>query len=167
MAGGGTWGLDRWGSCPFQKPVTGPGIPAGCCLTASTLLEAKAAKRRQASLAAARGVAFEHCAGRYIKSHAAGWRNPKHKAQWTATLETYVYPHLGAITVADVDTGMVLKALEPIWAKKPETASRVRGRIEAVLDWSKARGYREGENPARWHGHLGCPSSGFLRQIGG
>ena len=117
-------------------------------------LEAKAAKRRQASLATARGVTFEHCAGRYIKSHAAGWRNPKHKAQWNATLETYAYPHFGEIAVADVDTGLVLKALEPIWATKPETASRVRGRIEAVLDWSKARGYREGENPARWRGHL-------------
>jgi hypothetical protein len=69
-------------------------------------------------------------------------------------LETYAYPHFGEIAVADVDTGMVLKALEPIWATKPETASRVRGRIEAVLDWSKARGYREGENPARWRGHL-------------
>jgi integrase len=117
-------------------------------------LEAKRAKRRQASLDEARAVTFKDCAGRYIKSHAAGWRNPKHKAQWTATLETYAFPHFGEIAVADVDTGMVLKALEAIWAIKPETASRVRGRIEAVLDWAKARGYREGENPARWRGHL-------------
>jgi integrase len=117
-------------------------------------LEAKRASRRQASLDEARAVTFKDCAGRYIKSHAAGWRNPKHKAQWTTTLETYAYPHFGEIAVADVDTGMVLKALEEIWAVKPETASRVRGRIEAVLDWSKARGYREGENPAGWRGHL-------------
>lgn len=117
-------------------------------------LDAKAAKRRQASIAAAKAVTFKDCAERYIKSHAAGWKNPKHKAQWSATLETYAYPVFGNLAVADVDTGLVLKALEPIWATKPETASRVRGRIELILNWAKVRGYREGENPARWRGHL-------------
>lgn len=117
-------------------------------------VDTKDAKRRQASLDAARAVTFKDCAERYIKAHSAGWRNPKHKAQWTATLETYAYPGFGDLAVADVDTGLVLNALEPIWATKPETASRVRGRIEAVLDWAKARGYRDGENPARWRGHL-------------
>lgn len=117
-------------------------------------LEHKRAKRRQASLDAARGVTFKQAAERYIASHAAGWRNPKHKGQWKATLAIYAYPVFGDLEIADVDTGLVLKALEPIWAAKPETASRVRGRIEAVLDWAKARGRREGENPARWRGHL-------------
>jgi integrase len=117
-------------------------------------LDAKAAKRRQATIAAAKAITFKDCAERYIKSHSAGWRNPKHKAQWSATLETYAYPVFGNLAVADVDTGLVLKALEPIWATKPETASRVRSRIEVILSWAKVRGYREGENPARWRGHL-------------
>src|SRR5207237_7538944 len=73
---------------------------------------------------------------------------------WTATLNPYAYPHFGELPVQVVDVGLVMKAVEPIWTEKPETASRVRGRIEAVLDWATARGYREGENPARWRGHL-------------
>ena len=89
-----------------------------------------------------------------IASHEAAWKNPKHRAQWKATLATYAYPVFGDLSVAAVDNGLVLKVLEPIWTTKPETAGRVRGRIEAVLDWAKARGYREGENPARWRGHL-------------
>ena len=80
--------------------------------------------------------------------------NSKHRKQWTATLTTYVSPIFGALPVQSVDVSLVMKALEPIWTTKPETASRVRGRIERILDWAKARGYREGENPARWRGHL-------------
>ena len=89
-----------------------------------------------------------------MASHGAGWTNPKHRQQWKNTLVTYAYPSFGGLSVAAVETGLVLKALEPIWIEKPETAGRVRGRIEAVLDWAKARGYRDGENPARWRGHL-------------
>ena len=89
-----------------------------------------------------------------MASHGAAWKNPKHRQQWRNTLATYAHPHFGELSVAAVDTGLVLKALEPIWNEKPETAGRVRGRIESVLDWAKARGYREGENPARWRGHL-------------
>jgi integrase len=84
----------------------------------------------------------------------AGWRNAKHAAQWPSTLATYVYPVFGGLPVAAIDTGLVMKAIEPIWSNKPETASRVRGRIESVLDWARARGHREGDNPARWRGHL-------------
>src|SRR5207245_8727541 len=79
---------------------------------------------------------------------------PKHAAQWPATLGAYVYPVFGELPVAAIDTGLVVKVIEPIWTEKPETASRVRGRIESVLDWAKARGYREGDNPAQWRGHL-------------
>src|SRR5215213_9281886 len=75
-------------------------------------------------------------------------------AMGRSTLATYVYPTYGDLPVAAIDTGLVLKALEPIWTTKPETAGRVRGRMESVLDWAKARGYRNGENPARWRGHL-------------
>jgi integrase len=87
-------------------------------------------------------------------AHRAGWKNPKHAAQWPSTLQTYVYPIFGNLPVQAIDTGLVMKAVEPIWTAKPETASRVRGRIEAVLDWAAARGHRQGENPARWRGHL-------------
>ncbi|WP_235988711.1 tyrosine-type recombinase/integrase [Pseudorhizobium endolithicum] len=99
-------------------------------------------------------MSFEEAARQYIESHQAGWKNEVHAAQWPSTLKAYVYPVFGQLAVADVDVGLVLKALQPIWNEKPETASRVRGRIEKVLDWSKARGYRQGENPARWKGHL-------------
>lgn len=117
-------------------------------------LEARKAAERAAALEAARSMTFKGAAERYIAAHRAAWRNVKHVAQWTATLETYAYPVFGDLPVADVDTGLVLRVLEPIWTQKPETASRVRGRIEAVLDWARVRGYRTGENPALWRGHL-------------
>jgi integrase len=117
-------------------------------------IEVRRGKRIQAKLDAAKAMTFAACAERYIASHKAGWRNPKHAAQWPATLGTYVYPVFGSLPVQAVDVGFVMKVIEPIWAIKPETASRVRGRIESVLDWATARGYRQGENPARWRGHL-------------
>jgi hypothetical protein len=97
---------------------------------------------------------FRECAEAFIAAHQPGWRNAKHAAQWPSTLEAYVYPHLAALPVSTIDTSLVMKVLEPIWLAKPETAGRVRGRIESVLDWAAARGYRTGENPARWRGHL-------------
>jgi integrase len=117
-------------------------------------LQLKAAKRAKARLESATAWSFKECAERMISSHESAWKNPKHRAQWRATLATYVYPVFGHLPVAAVDTGLVMKGLDPIWHTKPETAGRVRGRIEAVLDWAKARGYRQGENPARWRGHL-------------
>ncbi|HKM71547.1 MAG TPA: integrase arm-type DNA-binding domain-containing protein [Stellaceae bacterium] len=117
-------------------------------------IEARRGKRIQAKLDAAKAMTFAACAESYIASHRAGWRNPKHAAQWPATLCTYVYPVFGSLPVQAVDVGLVMKAIEPIWTQKPETAGRVRGRIESVLDWAAARGYRQGENPARWRGHL-------------
>jgi integrase len=99
-------------------------------------------------------MTFRQAALDYIDTQKAAWRNAKHRAQWTSTLETYAFPVFGKVSVQSVDTVLVLKALEPIWAVKPETASRVRGRVEVILDWAKVRGFREGENPARWRGHL-------------
>jgi integrase len=90
----------------------------------------------------------------FIRDHAAGWRNPKHAQQWANSLETYAHPVMGALLVRDVELQHVMAVLEPIWQAKTETASRVRGRIEQVLDWATARGFREGPNPARWRGHL-------------
>jgi integrase len=112
--------------------------------------ERKAAVR----LDAAKSMTFDQCAKGYITAHASGWKNKKHAAQWSATLKTYASPIFGGLPVAGIDTGLVLRALEAIWTRKPETASRLRGRIERVLDWARVRGYRSGENPARWKGHL-------------
>ena len=117
-------------------------------------IEAREEGNRHKTLEAAKAVTFAHCAASYIESHKAGWRNEKHAEQWTKTIETYAEPTIGPLPVQAVDTGLVLKILEPIWSMKPETASRLRGRIENILDWAKARGYRSGENPARWKGHL-------------
>lgn len=108
----------------------------------------------QLRAAQAREKTFEEAAKAYIDAHGDTWKNPKHRAQWISTLETYAYPHMGQLQVRDVAQEHVLAALEPIWKEKNETASRLRGRIESVLDWATVRKYREGENPARWKGHL-------------
>ena len=100
------------------------------------------------------GITFKAVAEAYIATNEANWRNAKHRQQWQNTLATYVYPVMGELPVAEIGIAHVLKILEPIWQAKPETASRVRGRIETILDAAKAREYREGENPARWRGHI-------------
>jgi integrase len=117
-------------------------------------IDARRADRARQRLDAAKAVTFKQCAEAYIEAHRVGWRNGKHVGQWGATLSTYAYPVIGALPVQVVDTGLVLKVLEPIWTAKPETAGRLRGRLESILDSAKARGYRDGENPARWRGHL-------------
>lgn len=115
---------------------------------------ARHAVRSAARLDAAKAMTFRQCAEAYIEAHKAGWKNDKHAAQWPATLKTYAYPVFGDLPVQSVDLGLVMKVIDPLWRTKTETASRLRGRIEAVLDWARVRGYREGENPARWKGHL-------------
>jgi integrase len=117
-------------------------------------IEARRAERDQKRLEAAKALTFDACAAAYINAHKTTWKNAKHRDQWSNTLKTYASPVLGALSVQAVDTGLVMKVLEPIWSEKPETASRLRGRIEAVLDWAKVSGYRQGENPAHWRGHL-------------
>lgn len=109
-------------------------------------IESEAAKAAQ--------VTFKDVATSYIAANEGSWRNAKHRMQWRNTLETYVYREIGDLPVGDIETKHVLRILEPIWTTKSETASRVRGRIETVLDSAKAQGYRQGENPARWKGHL-------------
>lgn len=106
----------------------------------------------KADQAAAR--TFKFCALAYIDSHEAGWRNPKHAQQWRNTLVSYAYPVIGSLLVRDIGLPQVLAVLEPIWKSKTETASRLRGRLESVLNWATTRGYRHGPNPARWKGHL-------------
>jgi integrase len=99
-------------------------------------------------------LCFDKAAEAYVKAKEKEWRNAKHGSQWTATLETYAYPVMGKLAVSDIDLHHVLKVLEPIWETKTVTASRLRGRIETVLDWATVRGHRTGLNPARWKGHL-------------
>ncbi|GJI89802.1 tyrosine-type recombinase/integrase [Duganella hordei] len=117
-------------------------------------LAAKKQDQVAAALANAKMMTFDQCAAAYILAHKAGWKNAKHIDQWTNTLNTYASPVFGHLPVADVDTGLVVKCLSPIWEAKTETASRLRGRIESVLGWATTSGYRTGENPARWKGHL-------------
>ena len=107
----------------------------------------------EARAALANRMTFKDCATRYIDAHKASWRNERHTAQWSSTLNTYAAPIM-ELPVADIDDELVLQCLEPIWTTKTETATRVRQRIECVLDWATARKYRSGENPARWRGHL-------------
>src|SRR5262245_36850265 len=107
-------------------------------------IEARRAARQQLRLDAAKAVTFKECASRYIAAHRAGWRNAKHAAQWEATLATYAYPVIGVLPVQAIDMTLVLKVIEPIWTTKPETAGRLRGRIESILDWARVRGFCEG-----------------------
>ena len=116
--------------------------------------EERARARQARQLHQARSVTFEMCAEAYIEAHAPGWRNAKHAEQWRSTLKTYAFPIFGDLPVQNIDTPLVMKVLDPIWHTKTETASRVRGRLESVLDWAKARRLREGDNPALWRGHL-------------
>jgi integrase len=113
-------------------------------------------KRLKSALIAeyASSTTFKEAAQSYITAHESAWKNSKHAAQWTSTLETYAYPVIGDVWVKDITVAHVMKILEPIWTTKNETAMRLRGRIESVLDAAKVRGQREGENPARWKGHL-------------
>lgn len=117
-------------------------------------IEARDGERLQETIDAARLMTFEQCARSYIAAHRPSWKNDKYAAQWDSSLATHVYPVLGKLPVQNVDTTLILQVLEPIWPIITETASRIRGRMEAILDWATARGHRSGDNPARWRGHL-------------
>ena len=127
-------------------------------------IEVRRLERAEKRLAAAKTLTFKECATAYIKSHREGWKSEKHAAQWVSTFVTYAYPLIGDLPVDSIDTGLVVQVLEQqvsakgklgrLWIIKAETASRVRGRMEAVLGWAAARGLRPVENPARWQGQL-------------
>jgi integrase len=117
-------------------------------------IEAKDTAFRARALEKAREQTFDQCAAAYIAAHKAGWKNAKHAQQWQNTLSTYASPVFGSLPVQDVDDTHVYKVLQSLWTTKTETATRLRSRIELVLDWATARKYRSGENPARWRGHL-------------
>jgi integrase len=130
-------------------------------------LEEKRASAQRQKLEDAKAITFADAAAKYIAAHEASWHNEKHRSQWKSTLETYASPVIGPLSVAAIDTSLVLRIVEPMWRTKPETAARVRGRIESVLNWATACGFRQGENPARWKGHLDrlLPARGKVRTV--
>jgi integrase len=130
-------------------------------------IDQRDAARAAQATSTARSMTFDQCAEAYMAAHSSGWKNPKHAAQWKSTLATYASPVFGSLPAHAIDVTLVMKVIEPLWSIKPETAARLRGRIEAVLDWAKTRGYRAGENPARWKGHLDnlLPSRGKVAKV--
>jgi integrase len=128
---------------------------------------ARRAGRTAAKTEQVKAITFRECAEGYIKAHEASWKNPVHRQQWRNTLDTYVYPIVGELPVAEVDTALAVRVLEPIWSRVPESASRIRGRCECIIDWAKAREYRTGENPFRWRGHLDklFPAKAKVRRV--
>lgn len=117
-------------------------------------IQARNAIRESVRLKKAAAKTFREIAELYIETHKVAWKNEKHISQWSNTLKTYVYPVFGNISIAEINTALIKDVLDPIWTSKNETASRIRGRIEKVIDWANASGYRKGDNPARWRGHL-------------
>jgi integrase len=117
-------------------------------------IDARQQERERARVASAKATTFEQCANAFLASRELGWKSAGYSAQWRSILRHYVNPVVGALPVHTVDTGLLLKVVEPIWGEKPEMANRVRAVIESILNWAKARGHRAGENPAAWRGHL-------------
>lgn len=117
-------------------------------------IEARKEAKTEGRLQAAKTMTFAACATAYIDAHRSSWKNLKHVSQWENTITTYTTPVFGTLPVQSIDTTLVMRVLDAIWKDKPETASRLRGRIESILDWATVRGLRRGENPARWRGHL-------------
>jgi integrase len=117
-------------------------------------IETRKQRKADEVTAAVRSVTFWQCCEQYLAAHKASWTNAKHAAQWRSSLEAYAKPAIGSLPAAMVDTAAVMRCVEPIWATKTETAGRVRSRIEAVLGWATTKGYRQGDNPARWSKHL-------------
>src|SRR5262245_33487218 len=117
-------------------------------------IAAKHAQRAAAAVAAASAMTFRQCAEGFIRDNEASWSNAKHRLEWERSLAKYAFPVLGNLPVAAIDTPIVLKVVKPLWQRVPETASRVRGRIENILGWATVHRYRGGDKPARWQGHL-------------
>lgn len=117
-------------------------------------LDARDAEKLALKLNQTKNVTFDYCAKEYIAAHRGGWKNAKHAAQWGSTIATYASPIIGSLPVGSIDTALVVKVLQPISQEKTETATRLRSRIESILDWATVSKFRAGENPARWKGHL-------------
>lgn len=114
----------------------------------------RAAQQSALRASQARALTFRQASQQFIDAKSAEWKNDKHRQQWTNTLEMHAATVIGDLYVSDITQAHILKVLQPIWTTKTETATRLRGRIEQILDWARVRGFREGENPAQWRGHL-------------
>jgi hypothetical protein len=130
-------------------------------------IEERKRRRAEVALTDAKSITFAQAAAAYIATHRAGLKSAKHAKQWATTIATYAEPRLGKLNVADIDTGLIRQVLAPIWTVKTETAGRVRGRIESILDWARVSGYRAGENLARWRGNLDklLPKQSKVRKV--
>jgi integrase len=130
-------------------------------------LDHRKAQRVALKVAKAKQLTFAEAAQRFFDQHEVKWRNAKHRWQYITTLKMFAFPVLGDMPVSEIDTAAVLRVIEPLWQTKTETMSRLRGRIEAVLDWCTVRGYRSGDNPARWKGHLSeaLPARGEVAKV--
>jgi integrase len=130
-------------------------------------IERRNLERATQAATAAKAMSFRQCADAYITAHEGSWSNPAHRQQWRNSLDQHVHPTIGSLPVNAVDTALVMNVLGPLWPKRTETASRIRGRIESILDWAKVSGYRSGENPARWRGHLehSLPARSRIRRV--
>lgn len=117
-------------------------------------LDARNATKVGLALERAKAVTFDHCAKEYIAAHRGSWKKAKHAEHWEASIRNYASPMIGALPVSAVDTSLIVQVLQPIWETKTETASKLRGRIESILDWATVSHFRVGDNPARWRGHL-------------
>jgi integrase len=130
-------------------------------------IESRREQRTAAKVEASRSITFKAYAEQFISNREAGWKNADHRQQWRNSLRDHAHPHIGHLPVSEVDTAAVLKVLRPIWSTKPDSASRIRGRIESILSAAKAEGLRSGENPALWRGHLDqvFPSKKKVRRV--
>ena len=135
-----------------RKPARGQKVRGRQAQSPSTVPATRTSET--STVISSTGLTFKDFAEEYVGRLEAGWRNPKHRQQWRNTLSTYAYPHIGDRLCGEVSTDDMLAVLTPIWSAKPETANRVRGRIEAILDAARVQGHRTGENPAQWKGHL-------------
>jgi integrase len=130
-------------------------------------IQARHEQRETARINSAKAMTFEQCAKAFISNHELGWKTAKTSARWRSSLKTYVFPIMGTLPVQAIDTALVLKVLEPLWGERPVAASRLRASIESILNFAKARGYRIGENPAAWRGHLDhlLPARSKVRRV--
>ena len=149
--GSAPYGLSRWQEAREKAQGARTAYAPG---RQGILCKEKRAAKRQRARDLVHAKTFRECALAYIAAHEAGWRGDHSRRQWVACLERYVYPKIGNLPVADVDLACVLTVVEPIWTLVPETARRVRNRVELILDWATARNLRQGDNPARWRGLL-------------
>jgi integrase len=130
-------------------------------------IAAKRAARDALALDRAKTITFEQATKQYFDQHSPKWANRRHREQFISMMQAYANPRIGKLPVSVVDTSLILQVIEPIWTTKNQTAIRLRGRIESVLDWATVRGYRAGENPARWKGHLAevLPASSHIAKV--